>query len=91
MVVPELPPSVAEIVLAVGGGVLNIFVLPALWNTDAQIPRSQSIPFAVVLLCGFSYSYYSIGLYIPMLMTMLGSLLWAYIALYRSVDPDRSS
>lgn len=72
-----------ETLLAVGGMLLNVFVLPTVFDRDAQIPRTQSIPYALVLGLLITVPYVMLGLLIPALATGSGAVLWIYVALYR--------
>ena len=77
-----LSAAVAEIMLFVGGMSLNFFIIPTLLNTDAAIPRWQSIPSAIALFV-MAIGYFSLSLWLPMLSVSLGAVLWIFVALYR--------
>lgn len=78
-----------EVLFAVGGFGFNLLVLPTLLDSNAGIPRTQSILSAVVLLFFFAIPYYWIGFYWSSLANAIGVLLWSIVAIYRS--PDSSS
>jgi hypothetical protein len=78
-----LSSAVAEALLVVSGVILHLFIIPTLLNEDAQVPRWQSIPTAIALLA-IAVAYISLGLFWPMMSVLLGSALWALVAIYRS-------
>ncbi len=75
-----------EIMLFLGGMFLNVFVLPTVFNEDAAVPRTQSIPYVIILIVFFVYPYAALGLYWPTISTFVAALLWLYVALYRNIN-----
>lgn len=77
-----------EVLLAVGGFVFNLLVLPTLLNPKAGIPRVQSALSAVTLLLCFTVPYVILGFYWSALANSIGFVLWSIVAVYRT--PSRS-
>lgn len=72
-----------EVMFAIGGFGMNLLVLPTLLDSNAAVPRTQSVMSAIVLLICFSIPYYWIGFYLPSLANLIGFILWSAVALYR--------
>lgn len=69
--------------LVVGGAVLNVMVLPTLRDTDAYVPRLQSIPSAIALAV-MAVGYIDQSLLLPAIVTFVGAIMWAGVAVYRA-------
>lgn len=80
-----------EVMFAVGGFAMNLFVLPTLLDSNAAVPRTQSVMSAVVLLICFSIPYYWIGFYVPSLANLIGFGLWSAVALYRYPEKNTAN
>lgn len=76
-----------EILFAIGGFGFNLLVLPTLLNSDAAIPRTQSVLSVFVLLFFFAIPYYWIGFYWSSFANVVGVVLWSIVAVYRSPSP----
>lgn len=72
-----------EMMLAIGGFGMNLLVLPTLLNSNAAVPRTQSVMSAIVLLVCFSIPYYWIGFHLPSIANFIGFILWSAVAIYR--------
>jgi len=77
-----------EVLLAVGGFMFNLLVLPTLLDPDAGVPRVQSALSAVALLFCFTVPYAVLGFYWSALANSIGVILWSIVAVYRT--PSRS-
>jgi hypothetical protein len=80
-----LSPDVAELMIFIGGIVLNIFSIPTVLDSDAAVPRIQAIAY-VVALSTVCIGYMSLGLFFPMLSVSFGVFIWIFILLYRPTD-----
>lgn len=69
--------------LTAGGMVLNIMVFPTILDSDAAVPRLQSIPSALALLA-MTLAYAQLDLVLPGIATALGVILWSLVAAYRA-------
>lgn len=72
-----------SMLLVIGGGVLNVMVLPTLWDKEAYVPRFQSVPSAIALAV-MTFGYIDQSLIFPAIVTIIGAVLWAGVALYRN-------
>jgi hypothetical protein len=70
-------------VLAICGMLLNVFILPTVFDADSSVPRAHSGPTSVVLFV-MSCAYVSLGLLLPSVSTFIGSALWAFVYQRRS-------
>lgn len=75
-----------EVLLAAGGFVLNLLILPTIIDSDAAVPRTQSVLSAVILLLCFAVPYVWIGFYWSAFANTIGVILWTLVAIYRSPD-----
>lgn len=78
-----------ELLLAVGSFIFTLLVVPTLLDSDAAIPRSQSVSSAFVLLVCFAIPYYTLGFYGSALANILGVVLWSVVAVYRAPESTR--
>lgn len=69
--------------LVVGGGVLNVMVLPTLKDENAYVPRLQSIPSALALAV-MAVGYIDQSLVLPAIVTFIGAIMWGGVAIYRA-------
>lgn len=63
---------------------INLYILPTVLNSEAAVPRTQSVPF-VVFLTGISFAYVELGLWVAAASGLVGAILWAVVALLRPV------
>lgn len=77
--------ALAELSLATGGMLMNFFILPTVLNDNAAVPRKQSLPTASILFLFFTVPYLYLGFVWPAISTLVGSVLWGYVALYRTL------
>jgi hypothetical protein len=75
--------SIPILALSIGGMLLNVFILPTIFNKDAKIPRSQSISYVFILGLFFTLPYLLLGMFIPALSTFIGAFLWTIVSLFR--------
>lgn len=75
-------PGVAIAVLALA---LNVYVIPILWNSDAAVPRTQSVPY-IVLFVGLAVAYGWQGLLLAAGSAVIAAVLWLPVAVYRPLD-----
>lgn len=80
-----ITPALAEILIFSGGIILEIFAITTLLDETAQVPRIQSIMFAVALTI-VSIGYFSLGLMLPFLSVVFGSIIWTLVAIYRPTN-----
>lgn len=80
-----------EVLLAVGGFMFNLLILPTLLNPKAGIPRIQSALSAVTLLLCFTIPYVVLGFYWSAVTNALGVVLWSIVAVYRTPPSSESS
>lgn len=72
-----------EAVLSIANGALAIPLIPTVLDSDAQVPRTTSIPTGVcILVIGLVYA--TMGLWYATGTAVTQSALWAYIAVRRS-------
>lgn len=72
-----------DVVLSVANGLLILPLIPTVRDADAQVPRTTSIPTgACILTIGLVYA--TMGLWYATGTAVTQSVLWAYIAAYRS-------
>lgn len=69
--------------LVIGGGILNVMVLPTLWDEEAYVPRLQSIPSALALAV-MAIGYLDRSLVLPAIVTVIGAVMWGGVAMYRA-------
>lgn len=69
--------------LTVGGMILNLMVIPTLVNSDAAVPRLQSVPSAAALVM-MTGAYSLLSLWLPAFATGIGAVLWAGVAVQRA-------
>jgi len=74
-------------VLAIANTALVLPLLPTLKDTDAQVPRWTSIPTGTSLLA-IGVAYYSLGLVLPSISSLLQTTCWMAIAVWRPVRTD---
>lgn len=75
----------AELLIFVFGLTLNIFALPILLDSEAAVPRIQSMMTAVSLAV-ISVSYMSLGLMLPSISVSIGAVIWTLAFIYRPTD-----
>lgn len=79
-----------ELLLGIGGVILNLLVLPTLLDENATVPRTQSVLSSVVLLFFFAIPYMYMGFHIPGTANLIGVALWAFVAIYRAPSSNKN-
>jgi hypothetical protein len=80
-----------EVLFAIGGFGFNLLVIPTLLDSNAGIPRTQSVMSAVVLLFFFAIPYYWIGFHWSAFANLIGVVLWSVVAIYRAPTTTATS
>lgn len=73
---------IEDIILAVGGWILNISALTTLLNSKAAVPLTHSLP-VLVTMVGYIYAYVVLGLPWAAVSTVAGFAIWLAIAMWR--------
>lgn len=76
-----------DFVFGAGGIVLGILLLPTLLDTSSSISRKTSIPTFLVLLL-FSFTFFTLDLYISAIAHLFSGILWMAIALWRPIPEE---
>lgn len=77
-----ITPAIAEILIFTGGVILELFAIMTLLDEDAAVPRIQSLAFAIALTI-VAIGYAAIGLVLPFLSVVFGSVVWMLVFVYR--------
>ncbi|EGQ44284.1 MAG: hypothetical protein J07AB43_00500 [Candidatus Nanosalina sp. J07AB43] len=77
--------ATAELLVFSGGVILEVFAVTTLLDDTAQVPRIQSIMFAIALSI-VAVGYWVLGLMLPFLSVAIGSVIWTLVAIYRPTD-----
>jgi hypothetical protein len=74
---------IQDLVFAVGSLVLFLTLIPTLVNSDSVVPRTTSVPTALVLGV-FSLTYFSMSFYYSAVVSLLTFLAWVGISIKRN-------
>lgn len=77
-----LSPDVAEGLVFAGGIILEIFAVTTLLDSDAAIPRIQSLMFSFALGI-VSIGYAALSLWLPFMSVAVGVVIWSLVFIYR--------
>lgn len=80
----------AEIVF-LGASVFQIvFTLPMLLDRGSTVPRGTSIPTALVWFV-YGITYFAISFPLAGIASVVGGILWGFVAVYRNRSPEQDS
>lgn len=71
-----------DFVMTVGAFVFAALLVPTLRDPSAEIPRITSLPTAVTLVV-FSFTFFTLDLYLSSIANLLTAAGWFLIAFYR--------
>jgi hypothetical protein len=77
-----LSPDVAEGLVFAGGLILEIFAVTTLLDSEAAIPRIQSLMFSFALGI-VSIGYAALSLWLPFMSVAVGVVIWSLVFIYR--------
>lgn len=80
-----LSPDVAEGLVFAGGIILEIFAVTTLLDSEAAIPRIQSLMFSFALGI-VSIGYAALSLWLPFISVAIGVVIWALVFIYRPTN-----
>lgn len=80
-----LSPDVAEGLVFAGGIILEIFAVTTLLDSEAAIPRIQSLMFSFALGI-VSIGYAALSLWLPFMSVAIGVVIWALVFIYRPTN-----
>lgn len=74
--------SIAEGLVFAGGIILEVFAVTTLLDSEAAIPRIQSVMFAFALGI-VSIGYAALSLWLPFISVGIGVVIWLLVFIYR--------
>jgi len=77
-----LSPDIAEGLVFAGGIILEIFAVTTLLDSEAAIPRIQSLMFSFALGI-VSIGYAALSLWLPFMSVAVGVVIWSLVFIYR--------
>lgn len=72
-----------DVVFSVGNLVLALVLLPTVLYSESEVPRWTSAPTFSVLVV-FSLTFYFMGLYFSVVVTLVTALMWLFILAWRA-------
>jgi len=76
-----------DLVFLVGGFIGAAVLWPGILDSDAAWPRKSSVPTAV-MLGAYTVAFYTLGLHLSALGSVLTGLTWAVIAVFKTPETE---
>lgn len=77
--------ATAELLVFIGGIILELFAITTLLDDKAAVPRIQSLMFAIALTI-VAIGYLVLGLLLPFFSVAFGSIIWTLVFIYRPTN-----